>query len=191
MPTAVGAISSSPSPGTGSGRSTSSSRSSPWNSIARIGLAEIEQPSKELLTGDDGDGTRQGLASPRDDDGRSARACARRRRPADRAGEHGPARAHLLPVGDIVAGMSYLVRRLLENTSNDSFLLSRSRGEDLDSHPRSDAQSDRRSRPGRARRWSPVNFVNEPLLELRRAPVRETWSTRSRPSTSSSRGASR
>ena len=30
------------------------------------------------------------------------------------------------PVGDLVAGMSYLVRRLLENTSNDSFLLSRS-----------------------------------------------------------------
>jgi proline dehydrogenase len=36
------------------------------------------------------------------------------------------------PAGDLVAGMSYLVRRLLENTSNDSFLLSRSRGEDLD-----------------------------------------------------------
>ena len=35
-------------------------------------------------------------------------------------------------VGDLVAGMSYLVRRLLENTSNDSFLLSRSRGIDLD-----------------------------------------------------------
>ena len=29
------------------------------------------------------------------------------------------------PVGDLVAGMAYLVRRLLENTSNDSFLLSR------------------------------------------------------------------
>lgn len=36
------------------------------------------------------------------------------------------------PVGDLVAGMSYLVRRLLENTSNDSFLLSRSRGDDLE-----------------------------------------------------------
>ncbi|HEY6886715.1 MAG TPA: proline dehydrogenase family protein [Solirubrobacter sp.] len=36
------------------------------------------------------------------------------------------------PVGDLVAGMSYLVRRLLENTSNDSFLLSRFRGDDLD-----------------------------------------------------------
>ncbi len=36
------------------------------------------------------------------------------------------------PCGDLVAGMSYLVRRLLENTSNDSFLLSRARGDDLD-----------------------------------------------------------
>lgn len=36
------------------------------------------------------------------------------------------------PVGDLVAGMSYLVRRLLENTSNDSFLLSRAQGADLD-----------------------------------------------------------
>ena len=36
------------------------------------------------------------------------------------------------PVGDLVAGMGYLVRRLLENTSNDSFLLSRARGADLD-----------------------------------------------------------
>jgi RHH-type proline utilization regulon transcriptional repressor/proline dehydrogenase/delta 1-pyrroline-5-carboxylate dehydrogenase len=36
------------------------------------------------------------------------------------------------PVGDLVAGMAYLVRRLLENTSNDSFLASRARGADLD-----------------------------------------------------------
>jgi proline dehydrogenase len=32
------------------------------------------------------------------------------------------------PVGDLVAGMAYLVRRLLENTSNDSFLANQSRG---------------------------------------------------------------
>ena len=32
------------------------------------------------------------------------------------------------PVGDLVAGMAYLVRRLLENTSNDSFLHEQSRG---------------------------------------------------------------
>jgi proline dehydrogenase len=32
------------------------------------------------------------------------------------------------PVGDLVAGMAYLVRRLLENTSNDSFLADQARG---------------------------------------------------------------
>jgi proline dehydrogenase len=36
------------------------------------------------------------------------------------------------PVGDLVAGMAYLVRRLLENTSNESFLLARSEGASLD-----------------------------------------------------------
>jgi RHH-type proline utilization regulon transcriptional repressor/proline dehydrogenase/delta 1-pyrroline-5-carboxylate dehydrogenase len=32
------------------------------------------------------------------------------------------------PVGDLVSGMAYLVRRLLENTSNDSFLAAQSQG---------------------------------------------------------------
>jgi proline dehydrogenase len=36
------------------------------------------------------------------------------------------------PVGDLVAGMAYLVRRLLENTSNDSFLHHAAAGEALD-----------------------------------------------------------
>jgi RHH-type proline utilization regulon transcriptional repressor/proline dehydrogenase/delta 1-pyrroline-5-carboxylate dehydrogenase len=36
------------------------------------------------------------------------------------------------PVGNLVAGMAYLVRRLLENTSNDSFLFRMSEGEGLD-----------------------------------------------------------
>ncbi|HET9074544.1 MAG TPA: proline dehydrogenase family protein [Solirubrobacteraceae bacterium] len=35
------------------------------------------------------------------------------------------------PVGDIVAGMAYLVRRLLENTANDSFLTARASGTGL------------------------------------------------------------
>ena len=34
------------------------------------------------------------------------------------------------PVGDLVAGMAYLVRRLLENTSNDSFLRIRTTADD-------------------------------------------------------------
>ena len=32
------------------------------------------------------------------------------------------------PVGDLVAGMAYLVRRLLENTSNESFLYEQATG---------------------------------------------------------------
>jgi proline dehydrogenase len=36
------------------------------------------------------------------------------------------------PVGDLVAGMAYLVRRLLENTSNESFLSEQARGVALD-----------------------------------------------------------
>jgi proline dehydrogenase len=36
------------------------------------------------------------------------------------------------PIGDLVAGMAYLVRRLLENTSNGSFLRARAEGQDLD-----------------------------------------------------------
>ena len=36
------------------------------------------------------------------------------------------------PVGDLVAGMAYLVRRLLENTSNDSFLSAQASGVALD-----------------------------------------------------------
>jgi proline dehydrogenase len=36
------------------------------------------------------------------------------------------------PVGDLVAGMAYLVRRLLENTSNESFLHERASGTSLD-----------------------------------------------------------
>ena len=34
------------------------------------------------------------------------------------------------PVGDLVAGMAYLVRRLLENTANDSFLAAAASGTD-------------------------------------------------------------
>ena len=36
------------------------------------------------------------------------------------------------PVGDLVAGMAYLVRRLLENTTNECFLPSRPAGAPLE-----------------------------------------------------------
>jgi RHH-type proline utilization regulon transcriptional repressor/proline dehydrogenase/delta 1-pyrroline-5-carboxylate dehydrogenase len=37
------------------------------------------------------------------------------------------------PIGDLIAGMAYLVRRLLENTSNESFLRARAGADSLDS----------------------------------------------------------
>jgi RHH-type proline utilization regulon transcriptional repressor/proline dehydrogenase/delta 1-pyrroline-5-carboxylate dehydrogenase len=36
------------------------------------------------------------------------------------------------PIGDLVAGMAYLVRRMLENTANDSFLRARAAGQDVE-----------------------------------------------------------
>jgi RHH-type proline utilization regulon transcriptional repressor/proline dehydrogenase/delta 1-pyrroline-5-carboxylate dehydrogenase len=46
--------------------------------------------------------------------------------------EHGLRVRTYCPVGDLVAGMAYLVRRLLENTSNESFLHEQARGVALD-----------------------------------------------------------
>jgi RHH-type proline utilization regulon transcriptional repressor/proline dehydrogenase/delta 1-pyrroline-5-carboxylate dehydrogenase len=49
------------------------------------------------------------------------------------------------PVGDLVAGMAYLVRRLLENTSNESFLAAQAQGVSLDdllAPPRAGATSE-------------------------------------------------
>jgi RHH-type transcriptional regulator, proline utilization regulon repressor / proline dehydrogenase / delta 1-pyrroline-5-carboxylate dehydrogenase len=82
-----------------------------------------------------------------------------------------------VPVGALVPGMAYLVRRLLENTSNESFVRHRySEGWDIDTlvaPPQPgplpiERPSERRpptdpDEPGR--------FVNEPPAELRRADV--------------------
>jgi proline dehydrogenase len=46
--------------------------------------------------------------------------------------QHGLRVRSYCPVGDLVAGMAYLVRRLLENTSNESFLQSWREGTELD-----------------------------------------------------------
>src|SRR3954454_22025552 len=48
MPTAAGAIRSSPGPGSGSGRSTSSRRSPPWNSIALTGVSAPERGVRDV-----------------------------------------------------------------------------------------------------------------------------------------------
>jgi proline dehydrogenase len=51
---------------------------------------------------------------------------------AEALAAHGMRVRSYCPVGDLVAGMAYLVRRLLENTSNESFLQSRRENAALD-----------------------------------------------------------
>ena len=84
------------------------------------------------------------------------------------------------PVGELVPGMAYLVRRLLENTANESFVRRRFvEGQDLDAlvaPPAVDHLPEReppaRRSPTDARTPSP--YSPEPLAEWRRATVRAT-----------------
>jgi RHH-type proline utilization regulon transcriptional repressor/proline dehydrogenase/delta 1-pyrroline-5-carboxylate dehydrogenase len=83
------------------------------------------------------------------------------------------------PVGELVPGMAYLVRRLLENTSNESFLR-QAQGRalrDLLRPPKVDERSLPEAELGPAPRpptdpADPGPFVNEPHAELRRAGPR-------------------
>src|SRR5881396_2390945 len=82
------------------------------------------------------------------------------------------------PVGDLVAGMAYLVRRLLENTSNESFIRHRFvEGQALEALlappaverlPEPSAAAERRATDPA----DPGPFANEPHAELRRPHVR-------------------
>jgi RHH-type transcriptional regulator, proline utilization regulon repressor / proline dehydrogenase / delta 1-pyrroline-5-carboxylate dehydrogenase len=86
------------------------------------------------------------------------------------------------PVGDLVPGMAYLVRRLLENTSNESFVRHRFAegraldelvappGVDEDSLPGAVEEQPRRPPTDAA---APSPFTNEARAELRRAAPRK------------------
>jgi RHH-type proline utilization regulon transcriptional repressor/proline dehydrogenase/delta 1-pyrroline-5-carboxylate dehydrogenase len=86
------------------------------------------------------------------------------------------------PVGELVPGMAYLVRRLLENTSNESFVRHRFAegrtldelvappGVDEDSLPDAIPEAPPRSPTDPA---APSPFTNEPRAELRRPGPRE------------------
>jgi RHH-type proline utilization regulon transcriptional repressor/proline dehydrogenase/delta 1-pyrroline-5-carboxylate dehydrogenase len=83
------------------------------------------------------------------------------------------------PVGDLVAGMAYLVRRLLENTSNESFLRHRfAEGRALEALVAAPDVA-RLPEPQDAVERAPTDpaaagpFANEPHAELRRPQVRE------------------
>jgi RHH-type proline utilization regulon transcriptional repressor/proline dehydrogenase/delta 1-pyrroline-5-carboxylate dehydrogenase len=84
------------------------------------------------------------------------------------------------PIGELVPGMAYLVRRLLENTSNESFVRHRfSEGRDLDGLVAPPSVAPERI-PGPAepvRRpptdpRAPAPYAPEPVAEWRRPPVR-------------------
>ncbi|MGH9188239.1 MAG: proline dehydrogenase family protein [Acidimicrobiales bacterium] len=85
------------------------------------------------------------------------------------------------PVGELVPGMAYLVRRLLENTSNESFVRHRfADGRDLDDllrPPRPDAIPGPTEPPRRQRTdpADPGDYEPEPLLEWRRPLCRDTF----------------
>jgi RHH-type transcriptional regulator, proline utilization regulon repressor / proline dehydrogenase / delta 1-pyrroline-5-carboxylate dehydrogenase len=85
------------------------------------------------------------------------------------------------PVGELVPGMSYLVRRLLENTSNESFVRHRfAEGRaldelvappDVDEEPLPDAAPEAAPRPP-TDVAAPEPFTNEPRAQLRRTGPR-------------------
>ncbi len=85
------------------------------------------------------------------------------------------------PFGELIPGMAYLVRRLLENTSNDSFLR-HSLAEDIPleklmANPSSTVSSDQASEKTSANpsaETAPV-FTNEPQLDFSREEVRQEF----------------
>jgi RHH-type proline utilization regulon transcriptional repressor/proline dehydrogenase/delta 1-pyrroline-5-carboxylate dehydrogenase len=87
------------------------------------------------------------------------------------------------PVGELVPGMAYLVRRLLENTSNESFVRQRfAEGLDVDTlvAPPSVPAESLPSLPPPVRRaptevTSPSPYEPEPVAEWRRASVRAAF----------------
>jgi RHH-type proline utilization regulon transcriptional repressor/proline dehydrogenase/delta 1-pyrroline-5-carboxylate dehydrogenase len=85
------------------------------------------------------------------------------------------------PVGELVPGMAYLVRRLLENTANESFVRRRFvEGRELDEVLAPPAVDRLPDPEGPVRRpptdpRSPGEYEPEPLAEWRRATVRATF----------------
>src|SRR5947208_5611343 len=82
------------------------------------------------------------------------------------------------PVGELVPGMAYLVRRLLENTSNESFVRHRfAEGRTLDElleAPAVDSVPDLEPQPVQplTDAAQPSAYAPEPVAEWRRASVR-------------------
>jgi RHH-type proline utilization regulon transcriptional repressor/proline dehydrogenase/delta 1-pyrroline-5-carboxylate dehydrogenase len=84
-----------------------------------------------------------------------------------------------MPYGELVPGMAYLVRRLLENSSNDSFLragfVKHVPAGRLLAPPLPPAESPVAATPGASRGESPAGFTNEPLADFAVAANREAF----------------
>ncbi|WP_447972265.1 proline dehydrogenase family protein [Nitrospira sp. Kam-Ns4a] len=82
-----------------------------------------------------------------------------------------------VPLGEILPGMAYLVRRLLENTSNESFLRRRYVEsvplEELLAPPRSPAATIQEGPAEESHHAQADRFVNEPHADFSQAAVRE------------------
>lgn len=74
------------------------------------------------------------------------------------------------PVGNLLTGMAYLVRRLLENTSNESFL----RNFFVDGKDPESVLAEPKALP--VREPETIGFQNEPPLDFRIGPVRSKFS---------------
>jgi RHH-type proline utilization regulon transcriptional repressor/proline dehydrogenase/delta 1-pyrroline-5-carboxylate dehydrogenase len=98
------------------------------------------------------------------------------------------------PVGELVPGMAYLVRRLLENTSNESFVRHRfAEGRTLDELVAAPPAVDLPGAPVLTRR-TPTSLSDlgpyepEPVAEWRRAPMRAAMSVAVRSADASAQG---
>jgi RHH-type proline utilization regulon transcriptional repressor/proline dehydrogenase/delta 1-pyrroline-5-carboxylate dehydrogenase len=85
------------------------------------------------------------------------------------------------PYGDLLPGMAYLVRRLLENTANESFLrqsfAEEAEIERLLENPVQTAEREKNQRPASAPACSSdlPRFVNEPFADFTKASVRQAF----------------
>lgn len=84
-----------------------------------------------------------------------------------------------VPVGELIPGMGYLVRRLLENTSNEGFLRAsfaeRADRSSLLAAPRPEPRAETSARPSETRAEDPGPFRNEPLRDFTRSDQREAF----------------
>jgi RHH-type proline utilization regulon transcriptional repressor/proline dehydrogenase/delta 1-pyrroline-5-carboxylate dehydrogenase len=80
------------------------------------------------------------------------------------------------PFGEIVPGMAYLVRRLLENTANESFLRQRFvEGADAERLLENPAAALARPRSGQPAAPAPAGFVNQPMADFTEAATRREF----------------